>query len=100
MGFPSKKEIKRVLKKLENAEGTLALHPNATPLEIFRYEICQKFIGYTLDHHCSQADLAKILGIDPAKMSKILHHRIDEFSTDRLLTLYQKINPKVKLKVS
>lgn len=100
MGFPSRKEIQKVLKQLEKAEGSLALHPNATPLEKFRWDICQKFIAYTLQHDCSQTELAKILGIDKAKMSKILHHRIDEFSTDRLISLYQKINPKVKLKVS
>lgn len=29
----------------------------------------------------------------------ILYHRIAEFSTDRLITLYEKLDPNVKLKV-
>ncbi|MES2767526.1 MAG: XRE family transcriptional regulator [Bdellovibrionota bacterium] len=100
MGFPNKKEINKILKQLEKAKGSLALQPNATPLEKFRWDICQKFIKYEREHGYNQTELAATLGIDKSKMSKILHHRIDEFSTDRLLTLYQKINPKVKLKVS
>jgi len=37
--------------------------------------------------------------VDEAKASKILHHRIDEFSTDRLIALYSKLDPDLKLKV-
>lgn len=44
MVFPSKSELDRALKKLEKAEGTLALSPDATPLEKFRFDLCQKFI--------------------------------------------------------
>ena len=100
MAFPSRKEIKRVLKKLENVEGTLALAPNPTPLELFRWDICQNFIRFKKHQGFKQIQLAEMLGIDEAKVSKILHHRIDEFSTDRLITLYEKLNPKVKLSIS
>jgi predicted XRE-type DNA-binding protein len=101
MGFPSRKEIKGVLKRLEKTEGSLALNPSlATPLEVFRWKICQQFVRYARHKNLTQKQLAERLGIDPAKMSKILHHRIDEFSTDRLITLYEKIDPKVKLSIS
>jgi predicted XRE-type DNA-binding protein len=99
MGFPNKTEIKRVLKKLEKAEGTLALPRNPTPLEKFRWDIQQKFVVYILEKKISQRELAGILEIDEGKVSKILHNRIDEFSTDRLILLYEKLNPSVKLKV-
>lgn len=100
MGFPSKAEVKRVLEKLEKVEGTLAKPQNPTPLEQFRWDIQQKFVRYILDKKISQKEMAEIIGIDEGKMSKILHNRLDEFSTDRLITLYGKLNPKVKLKVS
>ncbi len=100
MGFPSKAEVKRVLKKLENVEGTLAPPANPTPLQKFRYDIQQKFVGYKLDKKISQREMAEVLGIDEGKVSKILHNRLTEFSTDRLINLYEKIDPKVKLKVS
>jgi predicted XRE-type DNA-binding protein len=99
MGFPSKKEIERALKKLDKVEGTLALNPNATPLERFRFDLCQKFIKYKLTHKINQKELSELLSVDEAKVSKILHHRLDEFSTDRLIEYYSKLDPELKLKV-
>ena len=100
MGFPNKKEIEKRRKKLENSEGSLALDKDASPLEVFRFDICQKFIKYKTEHEITQKALAEELGVDEAKVSKILRHRINEFSTDRLIDLYSRINPEVKLKVS
>jgi predicted XRE-type DNA-binding protein len=98
--MPNKSELKKVLKKLKNVEGTLSLHENPTPLEKFRHDLQQKFVGYVLREKISQRDLAKLLGLDESKVSKILRNRLDDFSTDRLIILYEKINPKIKLKVA
>lgn len=98
--WPSRKEIERVLKELEKVEGTLAQPPNPTPLERFRHDIQQKFVVYKRKRDISQKEMAELLGVDEGKVSKILRNRLDDFSTDRLITLYEKINPKVKLKVS
>lgn len=100
MGFPNKTELKRALKKLEKQEGTLFLKTEATPLEKFRFDLCQKFIKYKMKYKITQKELAIIVGVDSPKISKILRHRIDEFSTDRLIELCSKIDPKLKLKVS
>jgi predicted XRE-type DNA-binding protein len=99
MGFPNKAEIERALKKLDKSDGTLALNPNATPLEKFRWDLCQKFIKFKKANGHNQKQLASLLEVDEAKVSKILHHRIDEFSTDRLIALYSKLDPELKLKV-
>jgi len=99
MGFPSKQEIKKVLKELENAKGSLALDPDATPLEKFRYDICQMFLTYKLEHKLNQKQLSELIGVDEPKISKILRYRISEFSTDRLIELYQKLDPHIKLKI-
>jgi len=99
MGMPSKAELMRALKRLEKVEGSLALADDATPLERFRYDICQQFIKYKIRNKVSQKEISEILSIDEAKISKILHHNIDEFSTDRLISLYSKLVPDVKLKV-
>ena len=99
MGFPKRSKINKVLKKLEKAEGTLTLAANSTPLEKFRHDIQQKFVAYLQAEKITQRELAKILGIDEGKVSKILRNRTSEFSTDRLITLYEKINPSLKLKV-
>ena len=64
MAFPSKAEIERVLKKLENVEGTLGMPANPSPLEKFRHDIQQKFVGYILIKKITQREMAEILGID------------------------------------
>ena len=99
MGFPSKSEINKVLKRLEKAEGTLALPANPTPLQKFRFDLQQKFVNFILHKKISQRDMAAMIGIDEAKLSKILRNRLDGFSTDRLITLYERLDPKIKLKV-
>ena len=99
MGFPKKEDMDKALKKLEKADGTLALPKNASPLEQLRWDICQKFIKYKKKHGINQREIAERLGVDEAKVSKILHHRIDEFSTDRLINLYSILDPDLTLKV-
>lgn len=100
MNFPSESELRKMRRKLEKTEGTLMLSPNPTPLEKFRWDICQKFVIYKQKNELTVEELAKILGTDKAKVSKILRHRIDSFSTDRLLNLLQIIYPETKLKVA
>ncbi|MBX9766865.1 MAG: helix-turn-helix domain-containing protein [Bdellovibrionales bacterium] len=100
MAFPSKEKVGKVIKKLEKAKGTLLVEDNASVLERFRWDLCQKFIKFKQTQKCSQKRIAELLEVDEAKVSKILHHRIEEFSTDRLIALYEKLDPKVKLKVS
>src|SRR5271157_5613953 len=100
MSFPDKKHLDRAQKKVKDVEGTLMLPPVASPLERLRWDICQKFLKFKKQHDMSQDQLAHTLGIDKAKISKILRHRITEFSTDRLISLYQELNPGTKIKVS
>jgi len=100
LGFPSKKQIQKALKQIEKSDGTLALNPNPTALERFRWDLHQKFVKYKRVNNFTQKELSDRLGIDPGKVSKILHHRMSEFSTDRLISLYEKLDPNVKLKVS
>ena len=99
MGMPDSKSIKKTLKKLEKAEGTLMISPDATPLERLRWDLCQKFIVYKRKNKLNQKQLSEKLGVDEAKMSKILRHRIEEFSTDRLMNLYQQLDPEIKIRV-
>lgn len=84
---------------LSKREGTLGPPENPTPLEKFRWDLCQKFVRFKHKNELAQKDMAKIMSIDEAKVSKILRHRIDEFSTDRLIDLYSKLDPDLKLKI-
>ncbi|MNJ98513.1 Helix-turn-helix domain protein [compost metagenome] len=100
MAFPSKERTRKALKHLEKSAGTLSLAANPTALEKFRWDICQHFLTYKRKNKCTQKQMAELVDIDESKISKILHHRIDEFSTDRLISIYEKLNPRVQLRVS
>ena len=99
MGFPNKEEIESISEKLKNVEGTLLPPSNPTPIEQLRWDICQRFLSYKMERNITQKELAERLGIDEAKVSKILRHRIEEFSTDRLAKLLYQIDKKLTLKV-
>lgn len=97
MKFPNEKALARMRKKLEKAQGTVMLPENPTPSEQLRWDICQLFIKYANSNDLKNIELAKKLEIHESEVSKILHHRIERFSTDKLLDLLSKIYPKHKI---
>lgn len=99
MGMPNDKELKKVLKKLEKEEGSLGRPLNPTPTQAFRYELQQNLLEYKLKHKLSGKEFAKLLGVDEAKVSKLVRNRISEFSTDRMLLWCEKIYPDFKIEL-
>lgn len=102
MKFPSEKQLAKMRKKLDKADGSLVLPPHATPLEKFRYEICRQFVIYQRKHQLKCKELAKIVGVDESVMSKVLRYRNERFTTDKLIQMLSKIHPKhdLELRVS
>lgn len=99
MSFPNKKQLDSIRKKLEKSDGFLMLDPNADELAKFRFHICQGLLKYAQKKKFKDVEMAKFLKITKADMSRIFNHRIDKFSTDKLIQLYSKIKPNYKLKV-
>lgn len=100
MGWPSRKEINKVLKELENVEPGYGLPEDASVADKFKYSLCQEFIGYYNRNKLTQVELARILEVDPARVSEILKRKIWLFTADRLIDLLEKIKPKLKLTVA
>ncbi len=102
MGFPNEKELEKIRKESEQWEGSLALNSDATPLEKFRFQICQELLLYKQKNNLKNIALAEKLEMPEADLSRILRHRIEGISTDRLLGLLNKINPnhEIHLRVS
>ena len=99
--WPSRKKIQKVIDIIHKEDlWTMGRPEHPTPLQQFRFDLQQKFALYIHRTKITQKEMAERLGVDETKVSKILRNRLDDFSTDRLITLYEKINPKVKLKVS
>ncbi len=100
MRYPSKKKLEEMDKKLKTIEGTLMVGPSSTSAEKFRWELCQNLVKYMTEEDLSQVELAKLLGIDPSRVSEIVNHRIDKVSTDKLIAYNERINPKVEFKIA
>ena len=100
MGFPNKAKLEKMRKKLEKADGFLMLSPDASELDRFRFKICQDLLKYARKNKLKDIEMAEHLEITKADMSRIFNHRINKFSTDKLLKLYAKIRPDYKLRVS
>jgi predicted XRE-type DNA-binding protein len=101
MSFPSNKEIQEVLKELKNAEPTFVLdRKNASAIDKIKYDLCREFVIYMISNKISQVELADRLGIDKARVNKIIKYRIEVFTIDKLLSLLNIIKPSSELKVS
>ncbi len=100
MSFPSKKEADRVRAKLAKVDAVRVLPDNASSVDKLKFSLCKVFVSYLRTSKTTQADLAKMLDVDPARISEIVKYKIDLFTVDRLLSLAEKLNPKLKIKVA
>jgi predicted XRE-type DNA-binding protein len=100
MGMPPKKELDKMLKKLDKVEPTHGLPPNASKADRLKYELCKQFVMHLNREQISQKDLAEKLGIEPARLNEIVKYRIDLFTVDRLLGYLELLNPEFKVTVA
>ena len=85
MRYPSAKKLKEMDLKLKDVEGVQALPKNATYIDQVKYELCKKMVAYLRINRMTQAELAELLSIDPARISEIIHYKIEKFTIDTLL---------------
>jgi predicted XRE-type DNA-binding protein len=100
MGFPSEKELKSIRAKLEKAEPSRTLPKSASKADRLKYELCEKFVSYLLKHKMSQAQLARKLKVDPARINEIVKYRIDLYTVDKLLDLAERLDLDLDLRVA
>lgn len=94
MSFPNNEDIKEMLKQLENAEPALVIDfKNSSQSDILKYRLCQEFVKILRVENITQAELARRLDIDKAVVNKIVLHKIDHFTIDRLVDLLSKLKP-------
>ena len=86
--------------KLHHVEATLMVGPSSSPADKFRWDLCQTLVKYMALKDLSQVDFAKFLGVDQARVSEIVNHRIDKVSTDKLISYNEKIDPNVSFKIA
>lgn len=100
MGFPTEKELKAVRAKLEKAEPSRMLPKNASKADRLKYELCEKFVIYLTKHKITQAQLARKLKVDPARINEIVKYRIDLYTVDKLMDLAERLDLDFDVRVA
>jgi len=100
MAFPNEKELKKIREKLEKVEPSRLLPRNASKADKLKYALCQKFVVYLLEHEISQAELARNLNMDTARLNEIVKYKIDLFSVDKLIEFAQRLDPNLEINVA
>jgi len=102
MTFPKDKDLENILEEIKGAEPTLVIdYKTSSKSDILKYQLCQEFIKILKEENITQVELAKKLKVDKAIVNKIVHHKIDTFTIDRLMDLFSSIRSlEVFLKAS
>jgi predicted XRE-type DNA-binding protein len=100
MVFPTEEKLKKIREGLDKAEPSYLLPENATKAEKLKYNLCEKFVIYIQETKISQADLAKKLNMDTARLNEIVKYRINLFTVDKLIDFAQRLDPNLEIKVA
>ena len=90
MSYPDKDRIFKVLDKTKSSKlkSTEVLDASASPIDKMKFNICQRILKFKRENEYSNLELAEIIGVGPAVVSRILHCQISRFKVDSLLTYY------------
>ena len=100
MKFPSNEKVKKMRGLLEKVSPSHTLPDDAGTAERVKYKICEKFAAYILDTGISQAELARQLKMDPARLNEIIKYRIELFTIDKLIEFAERLDPQFKIEVA
>lgn len=98
MRYPSSKKLDEMDKKLKNIDGALALPKNASYIDRVKYDLCKRIIAFIRINRVTQVELAGKLGVDPSRVSEIVHYKIDKFTVDTLLVYNRALDPGFEIK--
>jgi len=94
MGFPNATEIESILNEIQDAKPTLVIDLDESSYsDVLKYKLCQEFVKFLNEEEISQAELSRRLEVDKAIVNKIILHRIEHFTIDRLVDLYSSLRP-------
>jgi hypothetical protein len=87
MSYPDKERMFKVLDKLKSGKirPTQVLSASASPIDKMKFNICQQILKFKRENNYSNLELAEIIGVGPAVISRILHCQISRFKVDSLL---------------
>ena len=90
-----KQKFKEFLKKVEDPnyqrEINHSLPPKATSLQVAKYKLCKKILGYKLDNNLTREQIAEKIQLSKAEVEDILFCEIEKFTLDRLMSYAGKL---------
>ena len=98
--FPSERNIKSKLRKLNRGAAAEGLPASASPSDRFKYELCEGIVRTMLEKGITQREMGKLLAVDEARVSEVVHYKLKKLTVDRLLGYHERLNPKVKFKIA
>ena len=91
----SKKDFERYLERIEdpknNQEVNYDLPENPTPLQVAKFDICQRILAYQEDNNLSDEELAKRVNLSIPELEEILFCQIEKFTLDSLIIYANKL---------
>jgi predicted XRE-type DNA-binding protein len=103
-GKTEKQKFKEFLKKAEDPnyqrEINRSLPENPTSLQVAKYKLCKKILGYKLDNKLTREQVADKIGLSKAETEDILFCEIEKFTLDRLMTYASQLFAPFQIEVN
>jgi predicted XRE-type DNA-binding protein len=97
---PTPQQLKD-MDKFAKAELYSSVLPPGAPLaDKFKHDLCEQIVRYKQKKGLKQKDLGDLLGVHEARISEIVHYKIDKFTADKLMQFLEILNPRAHVKVS
>lgn len=100
MSFPKTEDIEKILAGLNENDFSEVDLDMCSPVDRLKIELCRQFIVYLDTHQLDQKGLAALLEVDKSRVNWIVRYKIQNFTIDRLYSLYSKLDPSFRLKAS
>lgn len=98
--WPSEDTLKKMDKKLVRLESAATLHPNASAIDRFKFDLCKKLLIHMKDRELSQREFAELLGTNESRVSEIIHYKVKRVTADRLMSYLEMVDAKAEFKVA
>lgn len=98
--WPESKELQRIKRALSRKPGAEGLSPDASAMDRAKWDLCAEFIKYLRVEEISQRELARRLAVSEARVSEIVHYRLQRLTAEQLLRYLERIKPNFRLRVA
>ena len=100
MGFPPKDDRDKMRDELAKGEPTVLLNRDGLSMtDQLKYDLCEAIVKHLSKEKISQRQLAKDLGVDPARISDITKYKFQSMTIDKLLDYVEKVEPGIKISI-